>query len=243
MLKFQISLIAILICCMAFMSCDRSQDALEVVMVKPPAEHLSWMSVTLPVPMGTTAHDAGSRTIYFNEAAAMTNMAEGDKMYPVGSMIVKEAMNADNTEITQIVSMTKSDDPEYMDYGGWIYGVGGNNLAVADSVGCDGCHAKAGEGNDYVFVSLKMDANGDTNGDANGDTNGDANGDTNGDANGDTNGDANGDTNGDANGDTNGDANGDTNGDANGDTNGDGDTGNGDGDTGNGDGDTGNGSA
>ncbi len=157
MLKFQISLIAILICCMAVMSCSRSQDALDAVMVDPPAEHLSWMSVTLPVPMGTTAHEAGSRTIYFNEAAAMTNMAEGDKMYPVGSMIVKEAMNADNTEITQIVSMTKTDDPEYMDYGGWIYGFGGNNLAVADSVGCDECHAKAGDGNDYVFVSLKMD--------------------------------------------------------------------------------------
>ena len=157
MLKFQITLIAILIGCMAVMSCSRSHDALEAVMADPPAEYLSWMSVTLPEPMGTTAHDAGSRTIYFNEAAAMANMAEGDKMYPVGSMIVKEAMNADNTEITQLASMTKTDDPEYMDYGGWIYGVGGNDLTVADSAGCDGCHAKAGEGNDYVFVSLKMD--------------------------------------------------------------------------------------
>ena len=130
------------------------------------------MSVDLPAPMMTVeeakaamnaagtgaAHTPGVRTVYFNEAAAMANMAEGDKMYPAGSMIVKEVMDVDtNTMVVHVASMTKTDDPMYMDYGGWIYGVGGNNLAIEDSVDCDACHAKAGEGNDYVFVSLKMD--------------------------------------------------------------------------------------
>lgn len=181
MLKFQITLIAILICCMAFMSCDRSIKALEDVMMDPPPEMMltmpdpevykTWMSATLPAPMMTVeeakaamnpagtgaAHTPGSRTVYFNEDAAMANMAEGDKIYPAGSMIVKEVMDEANTMVVHVASMIKTDDAMYMDRGGWIYGLGGNNLAIDDSVGCDGCHAKAGEGNDYVFVSLKMD--------------------------------------------------------------------------------------
>ena len=75
-------------------------------------------------------------------------------MYPAGSMIVKDVMNEDNTEIVHVATMLKTDDPMYMDRGGWIYGVGGANLPLEGSVGCDECHAKAGEGNDYVFVSL-----------------------------------------------------------------------------------------
>ena len=180
MLKFQITLIAILICCMAFMSCNRTQDALQDVMMDPepdmymiPAAEVyrTWMSATLPAPMMTVeeaaaamnaagtgqAHGTGVRTVYFNEAAAMANMAEGAKMYPAGSMIVKEVMDDENTMVVHVASMTKTDDPMYMDRGGWIYGVGGNNLAIPDSVGCDQCHAKAGAGNDYVFVPLKMD--------------------------------------------------------------------------------------
>ncbi|RKU30915.1 hypothetical protein C6497_04050 [Candidatus Poribacteria bacterium] len=105
------------------------------------------------------AHTPGARTVYFNEAAAMANMAEGDKMYPAGSMIIKEVYGEDEMadQVVHVASMTKTDDPMYAERGGWIYGVGGNNLAIADSVGCDECHAKAGDGNDYVFVSLTKD--------------------------------------------------------------------------------------
>lgn len=170
-------------------------------MVAPP-EHHSWMSVELPAPMMTVeeaaaamnaagtgqAHGTGMRTVYFNEAAAMANLAEGDKMYPAGSMIIKEVMDDANTMVVHVASMIKTDDPMYMDHGGWIYGIGGNNFAVADSVGCDGCHGKAGEGNDYVFVSLKMDeemmdamtGDGMIEGDANGDNGNDG---TNGNGN------------------------------------------------------------
>ncbi|MDE0484321.1 MAG: cytochrome P460 family protein [Candidatus Poribacteria bacterium] len=201
MLKYQITLIAVLIGCVAFVACDRAQQVLEPVMPDPEPEmmdtgdmtgmmdmvmdmmaHKSWMSVDLPAPTMTVeeaaaamnaagtgqAHGTGIRTVYFNEAAAMANMAEGDKMYPVGSMIVKEVMNADNTEVVHVATMMKTDDMMYAERGGWIYGVGGNTLAIADSVGCDSCHAKAGAGNDYVFVSLSkmeddgMDAGADT---------------------------------------------------------------------------------
>ena len=178
MLKFQITLIAVLIGCVAFVACDRAQQVLEPVMPDPAMDtedmtgmmdmmaHKSWASVDLPAPTMTIeeaaaamnaagtgqAHGTGIRTVYFNEAAAMANMAEGDKMYPVGSMIVKEVMNDDNTEVVHVATMMKTDDMMYADRGGWIYGVGGNALAIADSVGCDSCHAKAGAGNDYVFV-------------------------------------------------------------------------------------------
>ena len=181
MLKFQITLIAILICCMAFMSCNRTQGMLADVMMEPEPEmdvmipaaevYRTWMSVPLSAPMMTVeeaaaamnaagtgaAHGTGARTVYFNEAAAMANMAEGAKMYPAGSIIVKEVMDDANTMVVHVASMIKTDDPMYMDHGGWIYGIGGNNRAIEDSMGCDSCHDKAGEGNDYVFVSLKMD--------------------------------------------------------------------------------------
>ncbi len=198
MLKYRIALLIVLIGCVALVACSRTQDAIMEAMDDPgddmmdPGDmmdmvmemdaHKTWESVDLPAPMMTVeeaaaamnaagtgqAHGTGVRTVYFNEAAAMANKADGDKMYPAGSMIIKEVMNDDNTEIVHTASMTKTDDPMYMDRGGWIYGVGGMNLAMADSVGCDGCHAKAGEGNDYVFVSLMMDY---MSGDGNGGTN------------------------------------------------------------------------
>ncbi len=125
-------------------------------------------SVDLPAPMMTVpealaamnaagtgqAHGTGVRTVYFNAAAAMTNKVDGAKVYPTGSMIVKDVMNDDNTEIVHVATMLKTDDPMYMDRGGWIYGVNGTTLPIEGSVGCDDCHAKAGEGNDYIFVSL-----------------------------------------------------------------------------------------
>lgn len=237
MLKFQIILIAILICCMAFMSCSRTQDALEDVMMDPEPEmnmipaaevYRTWMSVTLPAPMmsvddakaamnaaGTgQAHGTGARTVYFNEAAAMANMAEGDKMYPVGSMIVKDVMNDDNTMVVHVASMIKTDDMMFMDHGGWIYGVDGNNFAAADAAGCDSCHTAAGEGNDYVFVSLKMDeemmddmtGDGDTDMTGDGDTDMTGDGDTGMTGDSDTGMTDDGDTNGNGNGGTNGSA-------------------------------------
>lgn len=189
MLRYQVLLITVLVFSVAFMACDRTQDMLEEVMMDPETEgtdpdemmdmvmdmfaHYSWVSEDLDAPMMTVAeavaamnaagtgaaHTPGARTVYFNDVAAMANMAEGDKMYPMGSMIIKEVYGVDDKadEVVHIASMTKTDDPMYADRGGWIYGVGGNNLAIADSIGCDECHAKAGEGNDYVFVSLMKD--------------------------------------------------------------------------------------
>lgn len=187
MLKYRIALIIVLIGCVAIVACNRTQDKIMTVMDDPEEEmmdmddmmdmvmemdaHKSWESKDLEAPMMTVeeaaaamnaagtgqAHGTGVRTVYFNEAAAMTNKSDGAKMYPAGSMIVKEVMNDDKTEIVQVVTMAKTDDPMYMERGGWIYGVGGNNLTLEMSMGCDECHAKAGEGNDYVFVKLMMD--------------------------------------------------------------------------------------
>ena len=174
MLKFQITLVAILIGCMAFVACERAQEVLKPVTIDPEPEkmdmHKSWMSVDLPAPEMTVeeaaaamnpagtgqAHGTGIRTVYFNEAAAMANMA--GTAYPAGAMIVKEVMNADNTAVVHVATMTKTDDPMYAAHNGWIYGTP-DALTVEMSGGCHGCHAKAGEGNDSVFVKL-MDNDG-----------------------------------------------------------------------------------
>ena len=202
MLKFQIALIAVLIGCMAFVACERTKDVLEPVMsdtemmepgmmdaedmtsmmemVMDMDAHKSWASVALPVPPTEVtkpsesggAHGTGTRTVYFNEAAAMANNA--GTAYPAGSMIIKESMDPTNTFVAQISTMTKTDDPMYADHGGWMYGVTGmpvasaeelmmpNQLTVEMAGGCHGCHVKAGEGNYSVFVSLSMTDDGGT---------------------------------------------------------------------------------
>lgn len=181
MLKFQIILLIVLISCITFVSCNRMQDPLETVIdtgdTLDTTTHKSWMNVMLPSPPtevtmpseSGSAHGAGSRTVYFNEAAATANM-EGTT-YPAGAMIVKEIMDDADMFVQKIAKMTKTDDPMYAEHGGWMYVkyarademseymmVGGGS--VAQSAGCDGCHAKAD--NDYVFVSLSStDSEGD----------------------------------------------------------------------------------
>ena len=182
MLKFQIALIAVLIGCIGFVACERTQDVLEPVMPDPEMTdtdgmvdtmemvmemdaHKSWEHTMLDGPWldfkGDVAHDLGSRTIYFNEAAAMANKA--GTAYPVGAMIIKESMDATNTFVSQVSTMMKIDAA---DNDGWVYGVSGmpvsaagdltmpNQLTAEMGAGCHGCHANAT--NDFVFVPLSM---------------------------------------------------------------------------------------
>ena len=149
MLRFQIALAVILISCVAFVSCDRTQRMLEPVAddmmatddMMPPMEmmdmetHRSWMHVMLPAPTMTVeeaaaamnpggtgaAHGMGSRTVYFNEVGAMANVA--GTAYPTGTTIVKEVMDATETFVMQVVTMMKTDDAMYAAHNGWIYGV------------------------------------------------------------------------------------------------------------------------
>ena len=126
MLKFQVVLIAVLIGCIGFVACERTQDLLEVMdpkmmdtdgmvdtmeMVMEMDAHKSWEHKMIEGPWldfkGDVAHDLGSRTIYFNEAAAMANKA--GTAYPVGAMIIKESMDATNTFVSQVSTMMKID--------------------------------------------------------------------------------------------------------------------------------------
>ncbi len=179
MLKYQLTLILILIGCIAFVACDRTMDELDKVMVPEPetmepemmvmmADYASWENRTIPGPWldfkGDVAHDLGARTIYFNELAAAANK-DGAEVYPVGSMIVKASMDETNMFISQISTMEKTDGT---DNGGWVYGVTGpasatavdhtmvNMLSAEMAVGasCVGCHANAT--NDFVFVPLTV---------------------------------------------------------------------------------------
>ena len=193
MLKYQITLILVLIGCIAFVACERAQEALMPVMPDPEPEMMvdysSWEHTMLDgavMEFGGEAHDLGARIVYFNEAAAMANKDGTD--YPVGSMIVKEAMDTTNTFISQISTMTKIDSE---DNDGWEYGATGPASATAvdktmlntftTEMGaqfCHFCHAKAPDGNS-VFVSLKMDE-GETEGMGEGETEGMGEGETEG---------------------------------------------------------------
>ena len=183
MLKFRITLILILIGCVAFVSCDRTQKILEPAVddmmaaddmmdMMDPTMYMSWASVALPAPPAEVtnpgesggAHGMGTRTVYISDIGAMANM-EGTA-YPAGTTIVKEIMDDANTFVQKKALMMKTDDPMYADHGGWMYVkyarpsadgeygmVGGGS--VEKSMGCHGCHAKAD--NDSVFVSLPME--------------------------------------------------------------------------------------
>ena len=148
MLKLQITLIAILIASVAFVSCDRAQQMLEPVaddMMDPDGMmaaddmmmdmmkmidstmYMSWASVALPAPPAEVtnpaesggAHGMGTRTVYINDSGAKANI-EGTT-YPAKTVIVKTIMDDANTFVAKKAIMTKTDDPMYADHNGWMY--------------------------------------------------------------------------------------------------------------------------
>ena len=159
MLKFQVALIAILITCVAFVSCDRAQQILEPVtddtmaadgmmddimmdMMMDMTAHRSWAHVMLPAPAPTDAathpgetggvHGLGTRTVYINDLGVMTNQEGG--VYPAGTVIVKEIMDDANTFVAKIATMVKTDDPMYASHNGWIYKKYGRSAEDAEYV-------------------------------------------------------------------------------------------------------------
>ncbi len=184
MQKFQLGLIAMLICCVAFISCERTQKMLAPAepveeamptdmtdMMDMMADYMSWAKVELPAPPAEftdakdsgSAHGAGTRTVYINEAGAAAQAAAMET-YPVGTMIVKEIMDDTNTFVFRVATMTKTDDAMYAAHNGWMYTQSQRESADAElmlaagdgtergSMGCHGCHAKAST--DSVFVKL-----------------------------------------------------------------------------------------
>ena len=215
MQKFQLGLIAMLICCVAFISCERTQKMMAPAepveeamptdmkdMMDMMADYMSWAKVELPAPPteftdakdSGSAHGAGTRTVYINEAGAAAQAAAMET-YPVGTMIVKEIMDDTNTFVFRVATMTKTDDAMYAAHNGWMYTQSQRESADAElmlaagdgtergSMGCHGCHAKAST--DSVFVKLPAEmmmemTEGDTDDMTEGDTDGMTEGDTDG---------------------------------------------------------------
>ena len=179
MLKFQMGLIALLIGCVALISCgelinlltppeeDVTDDPIVPMMVDLP-DYASWLSVTYPNPVGTGgAHGEGARAVYINEIGATAAQDDSVTAFPAGTTIVKEIMDDANTFVQKIATMMKTDDPMYADHNGWTYKkyarpdensdytqVRGDGLPDA-AEGCHGCHAAAPK--DSVFVDFSMD--------------------------------------------------------------------------------------
>ena len=140
MLKYQMALIALLIGCVALISCDQ---LVEILTPAPPEEDMpdddmmptddmmtglpmyismytSWATnVTYPEPVGTgDVHGEGARTVYINDVGAMALEDENLTAYPAGTIIVKEIMDDANTFIQKVATMKKTDDSRH---NGWTY--------------------------------------------------------------------------------------------------------------------------
>lgn len=185
MLKFQIGLIALLIGCVALISCDQ---LVKVLTPAPPEEDMpddmmpsddmmvglptyismytSWATnVTYPEPVGTGGvHGEGARTVYINGVGAMALEDENLTAYPAGTIIVKEIMDDANTFIQKVATMKKTDDSRH---NGWTYKKYARPDENTDYMqvrgdglpdaaeGCHACHAVAPV--DSVFVDFSMD--------------------------------------------------------------------------------------
>jgi len=182
MLKVQMGLIALLIACVAFISCGELLELLTPPEDKPDegmmptddmmaglptyiAMYTLWTTtVAYPSPVGTGGvHGEGARTVYINDVGAMALEDESMTAYPAGTIIVKEIMDDANTFIQKVATMKKTDDSRH---NGWTYKkyarpdestdymqVRGDGLPDA-AEGCHGCHAAAPM--DSVFVEFPM---------------------------------------------------------------------------------------
>ncbi len=144
MLKFQFALIAVLICCVAFVSCERTQQMLPpaepseetmpadmTAMMASGAEYASWTSVALPAPSAIedamspaetgAAHGMGTRTVYINEAGVTALKDATMATFPVGTAIAKEIMDDTNAFVLRLAMMMKTDDEMYAAHNGWQY--------------------------------------------------------------------------------------------------------------------------
>ena len=159
MLKFQMGLIALLIGCVALISCgdflnlltSSQEDMTDDGMMTDDgtmtddmmATYTSWLSGTLPGPVGSgaAAHPGSARIIYINDIGAMA-LQGGMTTFPAGTMVVKEIMSVPDasgeTSVEKVERMEKSDDPMHADTSGWLYNGKGSQA------GCHDCHAKAG---------------------------------------------------------------------------------------------------
>ena len=160
MLKFQMGLIALLIGCVALISCGDLQKILmsggdmpeemmpEEMMPEEMMEmYTSWANVMYTA-VSVAAHGEGDRVVYINDVGAMA-LQDGVTTFPVGTVIVKEIMDATNTSVAVVERMEKTD--EYAAESGWLYNEGANQAS------CHSCHVKAGgvlPGMDAVFTDF-----------------------------------------------------------------------------------------
>ena len=150
MLRFQIALAIILVGCIAFLSCGRTQDVLQdPVTDEMPMDMIldmikmrtyeSWMHKMLPAPVPIAeadptnpaetgaAHNPAHTTTGITTARTFyindigTMANKEGTMYPAGTVIVKEIMDDTNMFVDKVAVMMKSDDPMYAAHNGWGY--------------------------------------------------------------------------------------------------------------------------
>ena len=175
MLKYQMGLIALLIGCFAFISCDIIQEVLTPAVPEEetmpeemmpteemPTEEMategmmpeemmemytSWANVTYAA-VAVAAHGEGDRIVYINDIGAMALQDASMTTFPIGTVVVKDIMDDTNTAVAKTERMEKTD--EYATENGWLYNEG------ATQAGCHGCHVLAGTdgkpGIDSVFT-------------------------------------------------------------------------------------------
>ena len=109
--------IFIFICCLAFMSCDEAQMILE-----PPLSPENTLSQQtqgicieiIPTEKGNPGHGLGTRSVYINGIGVAALKDDTFKIFPVGTLIIKEVNDNTNTLAHSIRPMLKGSNLGYI---------------------------------------------------------------------------------------------------------------------------------
>ena len=156
----------LLLCCLAFIACDEAQQIMKPVV--PPVlseEDARGIRIEIaPTENGNPGHGFGRRSVYINGIGVAALKDDTLKMFPVGTLIIKEVNDNTNTFVQHVAIMKKTNETEYAAHNGWLYtqhtrqtetakfvAVGGD-VPGSTSEGCHACHTQAPK--DSVFTQL-----------------------------------------------------------------------------------------
>ncbi len=118
----------------------------DAMMTDDMTDYTSWLSVTYAAI--SPAHGSGDRIVYINDIGAVTLQDADMTTFPIGTVVVKDIMDATNTAVAKTERMEKTD--EYATENGWLYNEGATQAL------CHSCHVAAGAdgkpGIDSVFT-------------------------------------------------------------------------------------------
>lgn len=183
-IPLRLALVVLLVACSPIVSStsDSQENDLESIL----AEYQNWVRVTpqpliIPswlwgmcdIPAGQAArlaspHSDRYSNVYVNEAGAISMAQAGERLFPEGSIIVKEKLlQADDSQAVAIGIMIKREDGYNPEGGGWEYayweGEGSIQRGMEQVRHCQDCHIGVSFGSgeeDYYSQLPQMEGSG-----------------------------------------------------------------------------------